>query len=233
MLDAVKALISIVRAYGGYLGVFAVSLVSNSIPFVGIPYLLVVAHYIAKEAVRYGLGAEIALILASALGSTIGKIVVYTTAASFRVKLSEHTKENLKYFVNYTKKVSFLLIVLFAATPAPDDMIYVPLGVAKYPLHFFFLGVFVGKVVMVWIVSTYFKVIYAYLGEELIYNPVPAICIAATTIYLTITVVKINWRNVVETYAEKGLIESAKTLFMEFVKVNVAALKKLLHCKDK
>ncbi len=233
MLSVVKALIDVARAYGGYLGVFALSLVSNSIPFVGVPYLLVVANYIAREAVRLGLSAEIALVLASALGSTIGKIVVYATAASFRVKLGESTKENLKYFVKYTKKASFLLIVLFAATPAPDDMVYVPLGVAKYPLHLFFFGVFIGKVIMVWIISTYFKVIYAYLGEGLVFNPVLALCIAAVTIYLTISIMKINWKKIAETYVEKGLIASVKMVFTEFVGVSVEALKRLLHRKGR
>ena len=230
MLSIVKALVEVVRVCGGYLGVFAISLVSNSIPFVGVPYLLIVAHYIARESIRLGLPAEVALVAASALGSTVGKIVVYATAASFRAKLGERTKENLRYFVNYTKKVSFLLIVLFAATPAPDDMMYVPLGVARYPLHLFFFGVFVGKLLMVWLVSMYFRLIYAYLGEELVYNPVAALCVAAVTIYLTVAIMKMNWRSVAETYSEKGPLASAKMVLKEFASVNVEAVKKVLRC---
>ncbi|MEM4937900.1 MAG: hypothetical protein QW509_07000, partial [Sulfolobales archaeon] len=85
-----KALVELASMYGSYIGVFTISLVSNSVPFVGVPYLLIIASYVAREAVRFGLPVELALILASALGSTAGKLIVYFIAAGFRFKLSEN-----------------------------------------------------------------------------------------------------------------------------------------------
>lgn len=209
------------------MGVFTISLVSNSVPFVGVPYLLLVASYIAREAIRFGVPVEVALILTSALGATLGKLIVYFVAAGFRLKLSEATKDNLKYFTKYTKKMAFPLIILFSATPSPDDVLYVPLGVARYPLAYYFLGVFIGKAIMVWLASMYFRVLFKYLGDEIATNPVIALCVALLTIYLTAIILRMNWKNVADTYSEMGALKSFKTLFKEFFVANAMLFKKL------
>lgn len=216
MISMLKTLLELVTGYGGYIGVFTISFVSNSVPFIGVPYLLLVANYIAWEAVGHGLPAEVALIVASALGSAIGKVLVYSVAAGFRLKLNEKTRENLKYFVNYSKRVAFPLIVLFAATPAPDDLLYVPLGIAKYPLPYYFLGVFFGKTLMVWLATTYFKLIYGYLSEEVTLNPLIAVLVAVITAYITATIIKMEWKKIGEAYSREGIISSTKVLLTEF-----------------
>ncbi len=215
-----KALLELVSAYGGYLGVFAISLASNSLPFVGVPYLLVVAGYAAREGIRLGLPAYVALILASAAGSTLGKLIVYSVAAGFRLKLSETTKDNLKHFASRARRVAFPLIILFAATPVPDDMLYVPLGVARYPLVYYLTGVFVGKTIMVWIASTYFKIVIDLLGEELTANPFAALGVGALTVYLTIVIMKIDWRRVAEVYSGEGALPSLGAVLVEFLGIN-------------
>ncbi|MCS7099075.1 MAG: VTT domain-containing protein [Sulfolobales archaeon] len=228
-----KALVEIIGEYGGYIGVFTISLVSNSVPFVGVPYLLIIASYIAREAVRVGLPAEVALVLLSALGSTIGKLVVYLVAAGFRLRLSEATKDNLKYFASYSKKMAFPLVVLFASTPVPDDLLYVPLGIARYPLPYYFLGIFAGKTVMVWLASTYFRVIFNYLGEEVTANPLAVAFVFLLTAYLTITIIKMNWRRVAEAYTGGSVELSIRVLLEEFAAVNLRFLKKFLLSSSK
>ncbi|MEM2006257.1 MAG: VTT domain-containing protein [Sulfolobales archaeon] len=222
-----KALLDLASMYGSYIGVFTVSLVSNSVPFVGVPYLLIIASYVAREAMRFGLSAELALIVTSAMGSTAGKLIVYFIAAGFRFKLSENTKNNLKYFASYSKRLALPLIILFAATPAPDDMLYVPLGVAGYPLAYYFLGIFIGKLIMVWLATTYFRVLFKYLGDEVVTNPVLGVCVAALTIYLTITIMRMDWRKIAETYYEKGVVRSAKMLVEEFLVASLGLFKNI------
>ncbi|MEM3988470.1 MAG: VTT domain-containing protein [Sulfolobales archaeon] len=225
-----KALLELASMYGSYIGVFTISLVSNSVPFIGVPYLLIIASYVAREAVRFGLPVELALILASALGSTAGKLIVYFIAAGFRFKLSENTKNNLKYFVSYSRRLALPLIILFAATPAPDDLLYVPLGVARYPLTYYFLGIFIGKFIMVWLATTYFRVLFKYLGDEVVTNPVVGVGVAALTMYLTITIMRMDWRKIAEVYSEKGIVQSIKTIIEEFLSASLRLLRKLLTC---
>lgn len=225
ILDALRALLGAASPFGGYIGVFTISLVSNSVPFLGVPYLLFVAGYIAREAIRLGLPAELTLIALSALGATLGKLVVYFVAASFRLKLSSKTKDNLRLFANFSKKLAFPLVVFFAATPAPDDLLYVPLGLSRYSLVYYFTGIFIGKSIMVWISSTYFKAITHVLGEDPLADPLAAVTIAIVTAYLCVVILKIDWSRVVSSYSERGVLEALKRLLAEYVEVNRSLLK--------
>jgi len=227
LLDALRALLSAISPFGGYLGVFTISLVSNSVPFLGVPYLLFVAGYIAREAIRLGLPAELFLIALSALGATLGKLVVYFIAASFRLKLSSKTKDNLRLFANFSKRLALPLVVLFAATPAPDDLLYVPLGLSRYSLVYYFTGVFVGKSIMVWISSTYFKVVKYVLGEDFLADPLASAAVAVLTAYLCIVVLKINWSRVASRYSEGGPLKAFRGIFVEYVEVNRSFLRRL------
>jgi len=225
LLEALRALLGAVSPFGGYIGVFTISLVSNSVPFLGVPYLLFVAGYIAREAVRLGLPAELTLIALSALGATLGKLVVYFVAASFRLKLSSRAKDNLRLFASFSKRLAFPLVVIFAATPAPDDLLYVPLGLSRYSLAYYFTGIFVGKSIMVWISSTYFKAIAYVLGEDLLADPLVSVAVAAVTAYLCVVVLKIDWSRVVSDYSERGVLEALKSLIAEYVEVNRSLLR--------
>ena len=91
-----------------------------------------------------------------------------------------------------------------AATPIPDDIVYIPLGLAKYnPLKFasaLFAGKFVLSEVIV-VVSVYFgRPFIEYLLAETS-NPESLITIAAITIAITgITVyyfIKIDWEKII------------------------------------
>jgi membrane protein YqaA with SNARE-associated domain len=227
IVEVLRALLRAVSPFGGYLGVFTISLVSNSVPFLGVPYLLFVAGYIAREAVRLGLPVELTLITLSALGATLGKLVVYFLAASFRLKLSSRTKENLKVFANFSKRLALPLVVFFAATPAPDDLLYVPLGLSRYSLVYYFTGVFLGKFIMVWLSSTYFKVIVHVLGKDFMADPVASIAVALVTAYLCLIILKIDWSKVTFNYSEKGLLKALRTIFTEYVEVNRLFLRRM------
>jgi len=227
VVEVLRALLGAISPFGGYLGVFTVSLVSNSVPFLGVPYLLFVAGYIAREAVRLGLPVELTLIALSALGATLGKLVVYFLASSFRLKLSDRTKENLRVFANFSKRLALPLIILFAATPAPDDLLYVPLGLSRYSLLYYFTGVFLGKLVMVWLASTYFKVIAKVLGEELTVNPVAFTTVALVTVYLCLVIMKIDWSKVASSYSGRGFLEALRTILAEYVEVNKLLLRRI------
>ena len=194
LIEAVKS------AVGGLPGVFVISLVSNSIPFVGIPYLAVVAGY----ATIYTTPLDRALlIISSAAGAAAGKIVIYFLGSAVRLKLSKESEENLKTFLRLAKKSMFLAIVIFASTPLPDDLLYVPLGVMRYPLPQYFLAIFIGKLVLTTVVIYYL----GWVIEQTINSESPAISVATVilTVYLTYLALKINWGEVVDELERKGI----------------------------
>ncbi len=194
LIDAVK------NTVGGIPGIFIISLVSNSIPFVGVPYLAIVAGY----ATIYTSPAErMLLIISSAAGAAAGKIIIYFLGSTIRLKLSKESEENLETFLRLAKKSMFLAIVIFASTPLPDDLLYVPLGVMRYPLPQYFLAIFIGKIILTTVVIYYLGwVIEQTMNSE---SPITSATTIALTVYLTYLALRINWREVLDELDKKGI----------------------------
>ncbi|MCS7121682.1 MAG: VTT domain-containing protein [Archaeoglobaceae archaeon] len=179
-----------------YPGIFLISLISNSIPFVGVPYLnflLIISSFLSFE-------DAVLIALISALGASLGKVIIYSIGASMRLTLSKKTKENLQFFEKIFKKWGIFAIFLFAASPLPDDVLYIPLGMAKYKLFYYFIAVFSGKV----LVTSYVILMGKFTSDlmrEIIDNYVLSFLLFfALTILLTIVVIKIDWKSLFEKY---------------------------------
>ncbi len=208
IIDAIKG------AVGGFPGIFVISLVSNSIPFVGIPYLAVVAGYAAIYTSPID---RALLIVSSAAGATVGKIIIYFLGSTVRLKLSKESEENLKTFLRLAKRSMFLAIVIFASTPLPDDVLYVPLGVMGYPLPQYFLAIFIGKMVLTTVVIYYL----GWVIELTVNSESPAVSVAAIilTIYLTYLALKIDWRGVLNELERKGVAGATAKVLKEAVRL--------------
>ena len=190
------------------LGVFIISMLSNAIPFVNIPYLGIVAGY---AAVYQGVIDKMVLVLCSAAGATFGKSIVYFIGRAFSVKLSEVSKKNVELFKKIARKSLFLAILIFAATPLPDDILYIPLGVMRYSLIPYFIAILIGKSAL-----TTSVVIYAsWLAELMRVNYVFIPILVAVTIVLTYIILKVDWAKVVEAAYERGIVEGVEVLLGE------------------
>ena len=91
-----------------------------------------------------------------------------------------------------------------AATPIPDDIVYIPLGLAKYSPLKFVSALFVGKFVLggvIVVISIYFgRPFIEYLLAETS-NPKFLIIIAALTIVIIVVTIyyfiKIDWEKII------------------------------------
>lgn len=202
-----ESIVALVNQYGLW-GVFLASFIGNAIPYSAVPYVAFILAYSATSSLE----SYLAVSLAGGLGATLGKILIFTVSRIGRKSLSEETKENTEYFVSLMKRkyMGFLIIVLFAITPLPDDVIYVPLGIAGYELLNFILGVFIGKFFLVLLVfmlgkgaysilETSFNSHYIWLGLSLL---------VLATFYLILMVFYLDWKKVILTLTEKGLKEA-------------------------
>lgn len=210
-----EALIDTIKgAVGGFSGIFVISLVSNSIPFVGIPYLAIVAGY----ATIYTSPIDRALlIVSSAAGAALGKIVIYFLGSAVRLKLSKESEENLRTFLRLAKRSMFLAIVIFASTPLPDDLLYVPLGVMRYPLPQYFLAILMGKVILTTVVIYYLGwVIEQTVNSE---SPVVSAATITFTVYLTYLALKINWGDVLNELEKRGVLGATAKVLREAIRL--------------
>lgn len=179
-----------------YPGIFLISLISNSIPFVGIPYL----NFLVLLSPFLGFYESFVIAFFSAVGATLGKVVIYFIGRGISFTLSEKTKRNLEFFEKLFQRWGFFAVFFFAASPLPDDVLYIPLGIARYRILHYFLAVLSGKVV----VTTY--VIFAgkfasFVMGEIFHDTVLtfAIFFIATTIF-TVIILKIDWKEVFDKY---------------------------------
>lgn len=181
-----------------FIGIFLMSLISNSIPFVGVPYL----NFLILLTPFLNSWELLAVAVLSALGASLGKVVIYLLGRGIGHTLPEKTKENLLFFQRLLKKWGIFAIFLFAASPLPDDVLYIPLGMAQYRLLHYFIAVLCGKIVV-----TSYVMFAGKVGMEIIESYTDsfefsfAIFLVATVIF-TIFVLKFDWKKFFEEFFE-------------------------------
>ena len=179
-----------------YPGIFLISFISNSIPFIGIPYLNFLV--VASPFLRIEETAIVAII--SAFGASLGKIVIYFIGTGVRMTLSERTKENLAFFEKIFEKWGILAVFIFAASPLPDDVLYIPLGIARYKLVNFFLAVFCGKIVVTFLAIFMGKVTSDAIMFLLDNDILSFTLFFLITTLFTFAVIRTDWKSVFEKY---------------------------------
>jgi len=171
----------------GYFGSFIISIISNLILFVPIPYLIII---FALSTVL----DPLILGLVSALGATIGKIIIYHIGKSGRKILKESQKKKLEFARLIMEKYGPIAIFIMAATPVPDDILYIPLGMMRFDLIRFFIYTLLGKIVLTLIISLggHFSITWIsyLLGGESVWGMMVTIIFIALSVYAT---AKMDW----------------------------------------
>ena len=127
----------------GYLGLTIVSFFGSLIPFVPIPSFVLVATMAAGE--QFDIHV---LVLIAALTSTAAKQIIFYLSYGGRKIISEKTKKRMMPFQKLVKRYGGSAAFVAAATPIPDDLVYIPLGLAKYNPKRFFVATLLGKIVL-------------------------------------------------------------------------------------
>jgi membrane protein DedA with SNARE-associated domain len=127
----------------GYLGLFLFSLITGFLVFMPEPYAIPAAILSIRPEFNPTLVA-----LATALGSTTAKTVIFRISYEGRRLVSPERQRRLKPFERLVSRYGWLAAFLAAATPIPDDLIYIPLGFAHYRLTYFLMATLSGKFIL-------------------------------------------------------------------------------------
>jgi len=187
----------------GYLGLAIVSFFGSLIPFVPIPSFVLVATMAVGE--QFDIHV---LVIIAALTSTAAKQIIFYISYGGRKIISEKTKKRMKPFQKLVKRYGGSAAFVAAATPIPDDLVYIPLGVAKYNPKRFFVATLLGKFVLYYVIV----LISHYMGLSLlepilqdIEDPLPVyIGIIILGLAMTITVIlllRLNWERILSRIA--------------------------------
>ncbi|MFY9301162.1 MAG: VTT domain-containing protein [Candidatus Nitrosotenuis sp.] len=131
----------------GYLGLALVSFFGSLIPFVPLPSFILLATMSAgdKFNIHY-------LALIAAVTSTVAKQIIFLISYEGRRIITEKTRKRMRPFERLVKRYGAAAAFVAAATPIPDDLIYVPLGLAKYNPVRFFISTLAGKLVLSYVI---------------------------------------------------------------------------------
>ena len=130
----------------GYVGLGLVSFLGSLIPFVPIPsFILLVTMSVGDQ-----FDIHILAILAAVTATLAKQIIFYASYGGRRI-ISEKTKKRMLPFQRLVKKYGAAAAFVAAATPIPDDLVYVPLGLAKYNPRRFFISTLLGKLPLCYI----------------------------------------------------------------------------------
>ncbi|MGI0003805.1 MAG: YqaA family protein [Candidatus Nitrosotenuis sp.] len=127
----------------GYLGLALISFFGSVIPFVPLPSFILLVTMSAgdKFNIHY-------LALIAAITSAVAKLIIFLISYEGRRIITEKTRMRMKPFERLVKRYGAAAAFVAAATPIPDDLIYVPLGLAKYNPIRFFISTLAGKLVL-------------------------------------------------------------------------------------
>ncbi|MDH3677715.1 MAG: VTT domain-containing protein [Nitrosopumilus sp.] len=194
----------------GYIGLTLVSFFGSLIPFVPLPSFLLLATMSVGDQFDLHL-----LAIISAVTATAAKVIVFSVSYEGRRIIGKKSRKRMRPFERLVKRYGAGAAFFAAATPMPDDLIYVPLGLAKYSPKKFFIATLTGKLVL----SYAIVFISHYMGLSLV-EPILEDVEDVSTIYIGIAIfaammtsvvillLKLDWQRIMGRFAPWTLDEN-------------------------
>lgn len=127
----------------GYVGLGIVSFFGSLIPFVPIPSFIL----LATMSVGNQFDLHILAILSAVTAAGAKQIIFYVSYGGRKI-INEKTRKRMRPFERLVKRYGAGAAFAAAATPIPDDLVYIPLGLSKYSPKKFFIATLTGKIVL-------------------------------------------------------------------------------------
>ena len=194
----------------GYIILALVNFIGSLVPFVPLPgFLLLATMSVGSE---YDLHI---LALVSAISATVAKQIIFFLSFGGRKILNPKTRKRMKPFERLVKKYGAAAAFFAAATPMPDDIIFIPLGLAKYNPKRFFVATLAGKIVLSYIIvfiSHYIGLSFVEPFLENVDDPTPVyigiLIFGAMMTGVVLLVLKLDWQRIMVKFAPWTLDES-------------------------
>jgi membrane protein DedA with SNARE-associated domain len=128
-----------------------------------------------------------------------------------RAIVSEERRKKMDFMVKVFDRYGPVAIFLFALTPLPDDLLFIPLGVMRYPFWKAFIPSLIGKTLMTFILAysgqQSFELIKVLFGEA---GLLGTIITTALLILIIVAMIKIDWEKLFEKYVTTKEEDSAE-----------------------
>jgi membrane protein YqaA with SNARE-associated domain len=180
-----------------YLGVFIISFIGSISIIFPVPYTLVILF----------LGTVLDpffVAISGGLGSALGEFTGYLLGYYGRTVVSEKRRRKMDFMVRLFDSYGPVAIFLFALTPLPDDLLFIPLGVMHYPFWKAFIPALVGKTLMTFILAysgqqsiEFIKTIFEGSGW------IGTIISVALLVLIIVAMIKVDWEKLFQKHISK------------------------------
>jgi len=182
----------------GLLILALVNFIGSLIPFVPLPgFLLLATMSVGNE---YNLHA---LALISAVSATFAKQISFYISFKGRRIMNEKTRTRMRPFERLVKRYGGGAAFIAAATPIPDDLVYIPLGLAKYSPKKFFVATLAGKILLSYIIVLVANNLGLSILDPILENiedPTPVyigiVVFSGALAAIVILMLRVDWRKV-------------------------------------
>lgn len=182
----------------GLPGVFVISVLGSVVPFVPLPYLLVIV-------LLSGTQNPLLLGLAAGAGGAIGKLTSYFLGRFGYAAAGKETRGSLDTLHSILAKYGALGVFIFAVSPLPDDVYVIPMGIIRLPFWKFFAADLAGKVVLsvgvAYLGRAYFASASSLLGDSLAVTAGAAVA----TVVVSALVMRADWALAVDIARRDGM----------------------------
>ncbi|MGQ9565359.1 MAG: YqaA family protein [Candidatus Bathyarchaeales archaeon] len=190
----------------GYFGIFLLAFIGAVSIFIPIPYTVIV----------FTLGSlfdPILLALTAGFGAALGEFSGYLLGMYGAKIISKERQRKMEFMVKVFNSWGPLAIFVFALTPLPDDLLFIPLGMMRYRVVKAFVAALAGKIAMNFILAYTGKftkgVIYDFIkqfygGEsDLIAMSLTALIGVILLIIILVVMFRLDWEKIYHKYVKK------------------------------
>lgn len=182
-----------------YFTLGVISFVGSLIPFVPVPSFIFLVTMAVSD--TFDLHT---IALVSALTATAAKQIIFMISYGGRRIIAPKTHARIRPFERLVKKYGGPTTFVAAATPIPDDLVYIPLGIARFNPIRFFIYTLSGKLVLNY--ATVFGAYYlgaslvesamVHVNNNVAYVLVGIIVFSAAVTIIVIVLLRLDWSRV-------------------------------------
>jgi membrane protein YqaA with SNARE-associated domain len=166
----------------GYIGVLALSFAGASSVVIPIPYTVILLS-IASAFNPLFFAASVGA------GSALGEIIGYALGYAGRTVVSTERRRQLDAVARIFQRFGAIAIFIFAFTPLPDDLLFIPLGLMRYSLIKALVACFLGKFCMA-LVLVFFSGV---LGETMALDWSATLLTSLALAAIVVLLLRVNW----------------------------------------
>lgn len=178
----------------GYFGVFLIGLIGAASIIIPIPTTVVLLGVATT-----GIFDPFLLALAFGVGSAVGQLTSYAVGYAGRMAVSRKYERRLNAMLEIFKHYGMIAVFIFALTPLPDSLLFIPMGLVHYNLLKVFIAAVAGKICMSLIITYSGSAV----GQVFVENWIFGVATMVLLILVVVAMFKINWEKVVEKYLPK------------------------------